>query len=54
MSDKPVGKLVFDHIEDKFNAHAVYIDIFYRDEEGTLWKMHTSSFLYGFEKIDNE
>jgi hypothetical protein len=54
MSDKPVGKLVFDHIEDKFNTHAVYVDIFYRDEENTLWKIHTSSFLFDFKKVMEE
>jgi len=51
---KTKGKLIFEKIEIKQTRDiAIYLDIYFKDEDGNLYKMHTSSFLHDL-KIENK
>ena len=52
MEDRPKGQLKFHHVEyNQKSTLAIYIDIFFEDEDGTLWKMYASSFLFDLKKV---
>ena len=52
MTPKPAGLLTYHHSETKQTNHALYIDVFYRDEDGVFWKLHTSVFLFQLEIVE--
>lgn len=50
-TEKPVGLLKFHHVDTVQKKDiAIYYDIWFEDEEGTLWKCHGSSFIFSLEK----
>jgi hypothetical protein len=51
-TDRPVGKLTFDHSEEKQSPHAIYINLFYKDENGDTWTVFASSFIYDFKRVE--
>lgn len=51
---KPEGKLTAEKVETTQNKHAVYIEVFFKDESGRMFKLHTSAFLFQLEQVDNQ
>lgn len=53
--DMPVGKLTFHHVKDsQAKDMALYVDLFYTDENNDMWTFPAATFLYEFKKIDDK
>jgi hypothetical protein len=53
--NKPKGKLTVDKVDMRQTSDvAVYFDIYLKDEEGSIYKCHSSSFLYSLEKVEKK
>lgn len=46
-----IGQLKYDHINIRQTAHAIYFEIFFKDEDGKLFSSKKSSFLFELNDV---
>lgn len=51
---EPVGTLVHHHSEVRQTKHAIYVQTYLADEDGTLWRYHSSSFKFALKPAQQE
>lgn len=49
---EPKGKLTKYDLKLTQNKSAVYLDVILKDEDGVLWKAHSSSFKFDLKKVE--
>ena len=53
MNKQPKGKLTYLRTEIRENTHALYIDVYFKDENGDEWFTSSSAFKFDLKEVLN-